>query len=116
MTTIPLRFVGAVIAGLCALSQIPVASAAQLAAADAPAPSGPALPEVVRGSAGHERPAAPQPNTATNCVPSPEAKLAATVGAGLSGTYAGTRYVTGPMSMEGAAAITATIPSYGCAR
>jgi hypothetical protein len=116
MTTVPSRFVSAVIAGLCALPQIPVASAAQMAAADAPASPGPALPEVVRGSAGHERPAAARPSTATKCVPSPEAKLAATVASGLSGPYAGTRYVTGPMSMQGAAAFIAVVPSYGCTR
>ena len=114
MTTIPSRFVCVVIAGLCMLSEAALATSAQLAASDAP--SGAALPEVVRGSAGHERPAAAQPSTPTNCVPSPEAKAAATVASGLSGTYAGTRYTTGPMSMEGAAAITAATPSYGCAR
>ena len=116
MTKIPLLFVGAVIAGLCALSQISVTTAAQLAATDTPGSPNPALPEVVRGSATHARPTAAQPSTPTNCIPTPEAKAATTVASGITGAYAGTRYVTGPMSMQGAAAIAAAVPTYGCAR
>jgi len=84
------------------------------------------MPQVVRGSSGHEKPAAPQANgqpangqkqqnTANKpCVPTPEARAAGTAGAGLNGAFAGSRWVNAPMSTEGAAVMLGAQQAYGC--
>ena len=105
MTMSRLRLICAAIALLSVLPRMP---------AVAEDTSGnPPMPQVVRGSSGHEKPAAPKP-AATPCVPTPEARAAGTVASGLAGTYTGTRYDTGPMSTQGAAAMIGAKQGYGC--
>ena len=79
------------------------------------------MPEVVRGSGGHAKPTAQKPDAAkpeakAPCVPTPEARAAATVANGINGAYTGTRFVTGPLSMQGGAAMTGAAQGYGCQR
>ena len=86
----------------------------------------PPMPQVVRGSSGNQKPAAPQAtgqqpngqkqqNTANKpCVPTPEAQAAGTAAAGINGTFAGSRWTTAPMSTEGAAVMLGAQQAYGC--
>jgi len=107
MTMPRLRFIFAAIALCCALPQMPALAEDTT--------SNPPMPQVVRGSAGHEKPAAQKP-AAKPCVPTPEAKAAATVASGLTGTFAGSRWTTGPLSTQGAAAMMGAQQAYGCQR
>ena len=112
MTISRLRTTSIGLALLCAFAQAP-------ALADDTtdtAPTTRAMPQVVRGSAGNAKPAAPRPAAKTPCVPTPEAKTAATAASGINGLYVGSRWVTGTMSPEGAAALSGAAQSYGCER
>ena len=108
MTMPRLRLICAAIVLLCALPQM------QAFAEDTT--ETPPMPEVVRGSSGHEKPAPQKPAEKPGCVPTPQARAAGTVASGLNGAYAGTRYVTGPMSTQGAAAMAGAQQAYGCQR
>lgn len=107
MTLSLLRSISAAIVFLCALPG--------MSAIAEDSSANPSMPQVVRGSVGNAKPAAPKP-AEKPCVPTPEAKAAATVANGLSGTYAGTRYDTGVMSTMGAAVMIGSQQSYGCQR
>ena len=107
MTMPRLRSICAALALLCVLPGLPVLAE--------DTSGNPPMPQVVRGSSGHEQPAHPKP-AAKPCTPTPEARAAGTVASGLAGTFAGSRWVTAPMSTEGAAAMIGAQQTYGCQR